>query len=192
MASYKERVVSAIRNTEDLGLELNATPLPFSPSISENEMLNIQKLCVDALRHFGFTSSSTLAGNCVEVHLMLHQMLMEELDVVSYITVGDRCFENYVYCEMSIPGIIRELEGPSIHEPIKAHVWLTLADGTIVDCTSEAHLDIKAERGDFPVHRCLQFIPLNNEEDASVGYHRPFLLGPDFLFKTGMVRPEFR
>lgn len=88
---------------------------------------------------------------------------------------------------MTDESIIKELDSQNIHEPVKAHVWLTLADGTILDCTAEAHADLLFQRGNHPAHNCMMLVDPNQPENAKEGYHRPFLVGPDFLEKTGMV-----
>jgi len=90
---------------------------------------------------------------------------------------------------MSYQYILNELKAPDIRKPIKAHVWLTLSDGTIIDFTSEAHLDILYKRGNYPVEKCFQVIRPN--DDTQEGVHRPFLIGDDFLFKSGAVQLNY-
>jgi hypothetical protein len=87
-----------------------------------------------------------------------------ELDLDSYITIGGRYWDDYIYCEMPYENIERELNSPDLNNSIKAHIWLTLSDGTIIDCTAET----------------------DNVENAKSGYHRPYLIGADFLLKTGV------
>jgi len=63
---------------------------------------------------------------------------------------------------MSYENTERELNSPDLNNSIKAHIWLTLSDGTIIDCTAEA----------------------DNVENAKSGYHHPYLIGADFLLET--------
>lgn len=75
-------------------------------------------------------------------YLMLKDRLKAELGIENLITIGDRFLDDYVYYEMAKEFVQNELNSTNIFEPIKAHVWLTLSDGTILDCTAEAHADI--------------------------------------------------
>ena len=109
-----------------------------------------------------------------------------QLGIKTYITIGDRYWsEDNIYCEMSYENIRSELASPDAHNTIDAHVWLTLTDGTILDFTSEAHIDVMERRGCFPANECFQVI---QKSQPVVGYHRPFLVGFDFLFKTGCIQ----
>ena len=93
---------------------------------------------------------------------------------------------------MSKGFIESELDNPNIGGDINAHVWLTLTDGTILDCTAEAHAGLLFKRGLHPAHKCIMLVDPSQEENAMSGYHRPYLIGTDFLEKTGMyqfVRP---
>lgn len=86
---------------------------------------------------------------------------------------------------MSYDYILQELTSPNVTKTIDAHKWLTLTDGTIIDFTGEAYHDIIHGRGNYPVAKCHQVIRLNT--DTTSGNHRPFLIGSDFLYKTGSI-----
>ncbi|MCO4171636.1 hypothetical protein [Aeromonas veronii] len=184
--SYKSRFEAAVTKTREIGLRLKEEPYPFKQPLSFEEKRQALQLCVDVLFAHGYKTSSDLAGHCTPVHLMAQYFLKEKLGIESYITVGDRYWNDYIYCEMSYDSIRYELMNPDITKPIKAHVWLTLSDGTIIDCTAEAHADLLFERGDFPVHQCLMIVDPERVEDDVAGYHRPYLVGTDFLSKAGM------
>lgn len=156
--------------------------------LANNIKQKIFQLCGDALYQAGILSSSHLAGKCAPIHLMLKERLKTELGIESLITIGDRFWDDYVYCEMTKESAENELNNSNTFEPIKAHVWLTLSDGTILDCTAEAHADILFGRGEHPAHQCIMIVSPNKAEDAKAGYHRPVLVGLGFLEKTGMVR----
>ncbi|TMO27371.1 hypothetical protein CWC28_10735 [Pseudoalteromonas sp. S4492] len=186
--NYRKRLVEALDRTEKLGLKLDFSPLPLTADLPIDVKQNIFQLCAEALNHYGYVTSSDLASKCTPVHLMLQSHLKSDLNIDSYITIGDRYWDDYIYCEMSDESINKELESTNIHEPIKAHVWLTLSDGTILDCTAEAHADLLFKRGEHPAHKCIMLIDPKQPEDAKTGYHRPFILGSAFLKKTGMVQ----
>lgn len=184
--NYEKRIISAIEKTKELGLELNSNLYPFTTALSHEQKRQALQLCVDVLYSKGYRQSSDLASNCTPVHLEMQYFLKSELNLDSFITIGDRYWDDYVYCEMSYENIERELSSPDLSKPIKAHVWLTLSDGTILDCTAEAHADLLYKRGEHPIEQCLMLVEIGNVENAKSGYHRPYLIGADFLQKTGV------
>ncbi|MCK4840960.1 MAG: hypothetical protein KAT04_03645 [Methylococcales bacterium] len=186
--NYEERIISALQKTKELGLELKASPYPFKKALDHNEKQQALQLCADVLYSKGYRMSSDLASNCTPVHLMMQHFLKNELNLDSYITIGDRYWDDYIYCEMSYENIESELKSPNLSKPIKVHVWLTLSDGTILDCTAEAHADLLYKRGEHPIEKCLMLVEANNKENAKSGYHRPYLVGADFLEKIGVCQ----
>lgn len=186
--SYKNRLIEAVNYTRGLGLKIEKSPLPLGDKIEIGVMQDIFQLCGDVLYHYGYQTSSDLASKCTPVHLLLQHHLKNDMNLDSFITVGDRFWNDYVYCEMSKDSIESELKNPNMVGDIKAHVWLTLTDGTILDCTAEAHADLLFNRGEHPAHKCIMFIDPNKEENAKSGYHRPYLIGTEFLEKTGMYK----
>ena len=189
--TYETRLKEALKRTQEYGLSIDENPLPLKPSLALNIKRNVLQLSAEALNHYGYRTSSDLAQKCTPVHLMLQHHLKAELNIESFITGGDRYWDDYIYCEMSDESIKKEIEEPNVLNPIKAHVWLTLPDGTILDCTAEAHADLLFQRGDHPSHNCMMLVEANNHEDSKKGYHRPFLLGREFLVKTGMVQLNY-
>lgn len=188
--TYKDRCIAAIQRTSELNLTLEKNPLPFSRSI-RTKTNNILVESARALQLAGYNSSSDLAKKCIPVHLILNMHLKDTLNVDSYITIGDRYWsEKDIYCEMSYLEIERELNSPNPQLALDAHVWLTLSDGSILDCTSEAHLDIIQSRGIHRSDQCMTFIKANEKENTESGYYRPFLFGADFLVKTAAAPVE--
>ncbi len=185
--NYTTRLQQAFIRTKHLGLSTESNPFPLKPSLPQEILQAIFQISGEALYANGYEKSSDLASKCAQVHLMLQQVLIQTMQVKSFITIGDRFWHDYVYCEMSDEGIINELRSPKINEPSKAHIWLTLVDGTILDCTAEAHAEIMFDRGEFPSHQSIMVVPPDQQEDDKKGYHRPFLLGTDFLLRTGTI-----
>lgn len=187
MTTYKARFVSAIKHTEALGLNTGGSPIPWREKMSTKKARSVLHLSRDLLYSQGMRQSSHLARNCAPIHMELQRAIAIYLNMKSYITIGDRYWSDSIYCEMTYSAIEMELANPSLGEPINAHVWLTLPDGSILDCTGEAHLDILSGRGEHPLDQCLTFIPPGRE--IRDGYHRPFLVGPDFLVRAGVFTP---
>lgn len=184
--NYKDMFIKSYHETLKIGLDPGSKVLPFKATISKKKVDQILTFCAMHLRLMGFTRSSELAGKCIPVHIELQFLLREKFSVKSNITIGDKFWNDYVYCEMSYKSIEQELQKPNINNPIKAHVWLTLSDGSILDCTGEAHMDVIWKRGDFPAENCIAYVP--SDKVMSNGYYRPYLVGGDFLIKTGAIR----
>jgi hypothetical protein len=183
--NYNDRFQAAIIKTNELNLPI--TPIKFGNPLSDDFIRNIVGFGIEMLNRMGLTDSKKLASKCVPVNFYLNKLLESELGIKSYVTIGDRYWnENDIYCEMSYEKIVSELDKPNIQETIDAHVWLTLTDGTVIDFTSEAHIDVLEGRGCFPSTECFQVIKLN--ENVEKGFHRPFLVGDEFLYKTGCIQ----
>lgn len=183
MSSYKAKFVAAVKYTQQLGLEPGETPIPWR-KISVKKARDVLLIAWEVLNEAGMRKSSDLAKNCVAVHCKLQKDIYYYLKIKTYITIGDIYFSDYVYCEMSHASIEKELNSPVLGKPINAHVWLTLPDGSILDCTGEAHLDLIFGRDEHPLEKCLTFIP--PDENIKDGYRRPFLVGREFLDRAGV------
>ncbi|NSM23268.1 hypothetical protein HT094_02295 [Shewanella sp. ZOR0012] len=184
---YQETFLNAIDKTLELGLNLDSYPKEFSEPCPEHVRASILKLTADVLNGNGFRCSSELANKCVPVHLIIQYWLKQELNISSHITIGERYWsDDEIYCKMSYDYIKSEMIAPNHSKPINAHVWLTLPDGSILDCTAEAFLDVTEDRGDYPVNQCLMFV--RPSETPPSGYHRPYLVGTDFLEKAGVIK----
>lgn len=182
---YTDRFQSALSNTKELALSVE--PIKFENTLPIEEIKSIIQVCVNALYQGGYANSESLAGKCVPANMLISEVLEWRLGVKTYITIGDKYWsDSDIYCEMSYESITRELKKPDVTKPIQAHVWITLTDGTIIDFTGEAHIDILQERGNFPAEECFQVIRPSDVIEG--GFHRPFLIGADFLFKTGAIR----
>lgn len=186
---YQGTFLNAIDKTLELGLNLDSYPKEFNEPCPEHVRASILKLTADVLNGNGFRCSSLLANKCVPVHLIVQYWLKKELNISSHITIGERYWsDDEIYCKMSYDYIKSEMIAPNHSKPINAHVWLTLPDGSILDCTAEAFLDVTEDRGDFPVNECLMFV--RPDETPLSGYHRPYLVGTDFLEKAGVYKPD--
>jgi len=181
--NYKTRFVTAYHKSSEVGLEPDCQALPFKKKLSKKKVQEIRQFCIDYLYSIGLTKSSELANKCIPVHMHLQPLIREHLSVESYITIGDKYWDDYVYCKMSYETILQELQDPDVEASLKAHVWLTLRDGSVLDCTGEAHMDLLFNRGDHHTHQCIAYIP--SDKPVSDGYYRPYLVGSEFLKRVG-------
>ena len=179
---YKTRFIAAHKKSSELGLEPGPQALPFTKEHSKQKVQNILQACADHLYSAGLDTSSDLASNCLPVHMQLQAFLREHLSVGSSITIGDKFGEDYVYCHMSYQTILEELQKTEMDSAVKAHVWLTLRDGSVLDCIGEAHMDLLFNRGEHPTHECFAFVRPN--QIIPDGYYRPYLVGSEFLKRT--------
>jgi hypothetical protein len=185
MSSYKDRFVSALKYTETLGLSPNETPIPWCEKMPVDKAREVLLCSRDVLASLGMRQSSDLAKKCSKVHLALQSAIYDFLKLKTYITIGDIFWSDYVYCEMSYDSIEKELNNPNFGKPLDAHIWLTLPDGSILDCTGEAHLDLIMGRGEHSLEECITFI--QTDKHVEDGYRRPFLVGTKFLVKVGAL-----
>ncbi|HCM0819744.1 TPA: hypothetical protein N2785_004471 [Vibrio parahaemolyticus] len=189
---YNSRFIDAVHRTKRLNLRVSEQILPLTKGISKRKKDQVYQLSIDYLKQKGLMTSSLVAGRCVEVHTSLKPLLKKYLNLDSSITIGDRVYDDYIYCEMSEKSIQKELAFPQLDKSIKVHVWLTLSDGTILDCTGESHADLIFGRGEHPIEQSILISHHGNLEKLSSGYFRPWLVGSDFLKKTGSLGTKYR
>ncbi|AKO51386.1 hypothetical protein ABA45_02275 [Marinobacter psychrophilus] len=180
---YKKRFIAAHKKSSELGLNPEPQALPFAKEYSKQRVQKILQACADYLYSCELETSSDLATNCIPIHMQLQAFLREHLSVRSSITIGDKFWKDYVYCHMSYQDILEELQHPMADAALKAHVWLTLGDGSVLDCTGEAHMDLLFNRSEHPTHECFAFV--RPSQTIPDGYYRPYLVGSDFLERTG-------
>ena len=168
--NYKTRFIDAYEKTLELGLEVGYSPLPFSRKLHKKKSLDVMRFCIDVLNSNNLKRSSDLAEKCVPVHMLLQKVLKEQLSINSHITIGDKHWPDYTYCKTSYDILRQELKSPATQEPFQAHVWLTLSDGSILDCTVEAHIDLIAQRGVFPTEKCVVYHPCD-QKDTNGGFY---------------------
>lgn len=182
---YKIAFENAVAQTLGLGLTLNANPIPLHVSpISKEQMQPALVQCIRILRERGYFTSKELNTKCVDVHLLIKQFLKFMFDIETHITIGSMKVQGWDYCSMTYNYILQELASPNFHQEIRAHVWLTLPDGSIIDWTGQAWHDIQIGEV-HSVENCLLYFSPNEFRDDL--YHKPYLVGEDFLLKTGII-----
>ncbi len=185
---YIERLEEAAIKTTQMGLDIGSNPFPLKGELSKDQLRDIVNKCFLLLDDMHVTMASQVAAKCTLVHLNLHKLLFSEFGIRSFITIGDCVFanQNYVYNEMNYELIDSELRSPNVDKTLTAHVWLTLEDGTVLDFTMMPHIDM--QYGDADYHLASRepiVVPPSIYSDSN--YHRPYLVGLDFLVKTKTI-----
>lgn len=181
---YEHQIQSAYEQSKVFGVEPDVSPVPFGKMLPDQELIPAIGECIAALPKIGILSAFDLAGKCIPVHAFVQEILSAH-GISSVLTIGDRTWHDYIYCEMSYEQIAHELSSPNIRDPLKAHVWLTLSDGTILDLTSQPHMDQLQGDQEYPIEKSIVIKRLSEKWDD--GNYRPFLVGPDFLINTGAL-----
>lgn len=187
--NYKVEFEKAVLQTWELNLNLHGKPIPLmtDPIPKENVLLVLGE-CIPYLKQNGYFSSQELSGKCVAVHLLIKSILRQAFGLESHITIGSMHGNGWKYCAMSYSYIREELQSPSTTEELKAHIWLTLPDGSIVDWTGQAWYDLQTKET-HELENCLVYLAPN--EFNPEHYYRPYLVGEEFLVRTGTIDPVF-
>ncbi|MCT6698366.1 hypothetical protein [Rheinheimera sp. 4Y26] len=177
---------SAVRMTEELGLKL-VMPKQFfcSEEISSEKLHAMVSAFVPFFKSNGYFSSKDLNKNCVQVHIAAQNLFKEMFGIDSYLTIGSMHGDGFDYCAISYEEIKSEIKKPNLAQELRAHIWLTLSDGSIFDWTGLAwyleNCGITA-----PLEECAMHIPLNTTMKEL--RYKPFLIGKDYLVVTGTIR----
>lgn len=187
--NYKDAFQAAVQKTMEWNL---GEDLPFSkleaPPISREMIFQITPNLIPQLVQHGFVDSHSLAGNCIQVNAWLADLLAY-FGVKSVMTIGSMCLEHgYVYMPLDYEKLHAELNAPQPDKDIGVHVWLTLEDGSIVDWVGPAWYDQKIGKN-YPVNECLDVLSQGVFDDSPYSY-KPYLVGSEYLKKTGAIRSE--
>ncbi|KAF7788531.1 hypothetical protein PRUB_a1519 [Pseudoalteromonas rubra] len=184
MLAYRGSFIEAVSKTKmyELGEPDNVLPLS-QKATSTNRQMRMLKFCHDVLVKNGFRCSADLARQCIPVHLILQRALNEYLGIHSHITIGHVEVEDTIYCETSYDYLKRELVAPGVNSALSFHVWLTLTDGAVLDCSMQAHFDVTSRKMNYPTRECMTY--LSTQEVLSEVKYRPFVVGTDYLKNIG-------
>lgn len=187
---YKSEFEKAVRQTWELNLSLHGKPLPLmAETIPQKNVLTVLRECIPHLLQQGFHSSKELNGHCVSVHLIIKKLLKQFFELECHITIGSMHGKGWDYCAMSYSYIREELTSPSQNEELKAHIWLTLPDGSIIDWTGQAWCDMQVKENHV-LEECLVY--LQPHEFNPEHYYKPYLVGEEFLVRTRTIDPIFK
>lgn len=186
---YKFDFEKAVHQTCELNLNLHGNPLPLkAEKIPKENVLCVLGECMPYLLQNGYFSSQELSGNCVAVHLLIKSVLKQRFGLECYITIGSMHGEGWNYCAMSYSYIQQELKSPNPNTELQAHIWLTLPDGSIIDWTGQAWCDLQ-EKITHKLEECLVYLAPN--EFNPEHYYKPYLVGEEFLVRSGTIDPVF-
>lgn len=182
--NYQDSFAAAYDKTLLLELDPNMQHRDFVDPFTKEEIDFIVKSSIDFFKSFGCLSSSDLAHQCIPLNIFLRNYLRERLSIESFITVGSVILNGeWVYGVASYEAITKELLKPDKENPLSIHTWLTLNDGSVLDCTLEGYLDVKLGRGEHRIDECMGFF--SSGVTPSGDTYIPFLVGEDFLRKVG-------
>ncbi len=181
---YKELFSRAIEATRSLGLVHGMREFVFPErGVSHDHVGVILGEFIGDLYRKGLSDSASLSGNCIQIHDQLFGF-MERSGIQAHMTVGSMHGNGWSYCRTSIDQLKAELEHPDSFREIEIHTWLTLNDGSIIDCTGQAWYDMQIGEV-HPVEKCLVYIPQGNQDPSH--YYTPYIVGYDFLYRTGCI-----
>lgn len=171
MINYLRAFNNLVKEAPDLGdLENSKFAIPVNPNIECNTDLALQKIR-RSLKEI-YASPFQLVGRCYEA-VRFASFALCEIKVKHTITIGNVLVNDKPYFTTTKQSIENEKkEGFIPYEPANAHAWLTLEDGTILDCTiipSTARWNKEREPkwikaiycSKVPYKKKLEHIPLN-------------------------------
>jgi hypothetical protein len=83
----------------------------------------------------------SLNGNCVQVHDQL-RALLQCGGVESHMTIGSMHGQGWDYFSTSVDELLVEMADPDAEREIRAHIWLTFNDGSVLDWTGQDRLGV--------------------------------------------------
>lgn len=183
--NYKVEFENAVGKTLEFDLRLHENPLPLENTpIPEQNIFFVLRHCIPLLQQQGYFSSKDLSGNCVDVHLLVKRALKMYFGLKCFITIGSMHGKDWDYCTMSYEYIRKELDEPNLQSELKAHIWLTLPDGSIVDWTGQAWRDQQVKES-HELSQCLLYFSAS--DFSADHYYKPYLVGEEFLIRTGTI-----
>lgn len=186
---YLDSLAKAIENSRRLGLlEPDTDPDFTSPVIPEERVFAALRDFTPRLYEQGLSSSSSLSGNCIQVHDQL-QSFLSLRGINTHMTIGSMHGEGWSYCVTSVDKLKSELLKPNKGGEIRVHTWLTLGDASIIDWTGQAWYDVQVHEN-HPAERCLVYFPQGGQNETH--YYIPYLVGRDYLIKTHCVTHEYQ
>gem|GEM_PF-1889453 len=182
---YKNLVRKAVSASTSLGLlSENNAPSFSSDDIQASLIHPILGEFVEHLYSRGLDSSRSLNGNCIHVHDQL-QAHLQRRGVESHLTIGSMHGQGWDYCSTSLDELLAEMTDPDPEREIRAHTWLTLNDGSVLDWTGQAWYDIQAN-ANHPAESCLVYFQQGVQDEMH--YYHPVLVGREYLIRTGSIR----
>jgi len=181
---YRAALLQALATTRRLDLaSADPDPIFMSQAVDKRGVLGMLGDFITHLYSQGLERSSALNGNCVMVHDQLQSYLAFH-DVPSHMTIGSMCGDGWKYFDTSLADLERELAQPNGAEEIRVHTWLTLDDGSLLDWTGQAWLDVMTG-AEHKAEDCLIF--MHQDEHATDRYYSPLLIGNEFLMRTNCI-----
>ncbi|MDI9271840.1 hypothetical protein [Stenotrophomonas sp. PFBMAA-4] len=182
---YKNLVRKAVSASTSLGLlSENNAPSFSSDDIQASLIYPILWEFEERLYSLGLDSSRSLNGNCIQVHDQLQDHLQRR-GVESHMTIGSMHGQGWDYFPTSVDALLAEMADPHPEREIRAHTWLTLNDGSVLDWTGQAWYDTQVNEN-HPAGSCLVYFQQGVQNETH--YYHPVLVGREYLIRTGSIR----
>lgn len=182
--TYLNEFKAALTRAEKFKLSTPEISLtPNAVIMSEDKINNLSNIIAPVFEEI--LSYDELVGQCMSINLSALPLLTEWLQCPVYYTIGwiDNGTEKGIY-KFDDDFIEEKLTSGHKESLINLHVWLTLPSMEIIDltiCTSWAVLN-HSEEGKGRVL-------IKNADDLTDIKYRPMLIGDDFLFRIGLIKP---
>lgn len=89
------------------------------------------------------------------------------------------------YFSTSVDELLVEMADPNPEREMRAHVWMTFNDGSVLDWAGQARCDTQANEN-HSAEACLVYFQQGVQDEMH--YYRPVLLGREYLIRTGSIR----
>ncbi len=200
MSSYREQMREAVERTDAWGIDswhktlaMNRLSQPPAPPQPRQEY-GKKALFFEHLSRTFPLPPEVRSNLCGPVHLLLSTMFMEkELSTAPFITIGEVVWSGDPCFGVTEENLKATLDAGNVpFADIRIHVWLTFPDFTILDftfmpwqCRQNGEVMDLNETGALKMYG-------NPDEMVGRYDYKPMLVGPEFLFRTGAVKPHER
>lgn len=184
--SYRNQFIHAVQRSAKLGMIQPNTVLPLSNrTIRQNKLQSYLAGCMAFFKLNGIVHSSQLTECCASVHAGLAAFLSVN-KLPCHVTIGEFHWNQKPFFDFyRLDELVSEIESPSAHEDLKAHCWLTLPDGSVLDLTINSDLSKITQRPYLPLHANAIYVgPKECDPDH---YYVPILVGEEYLRRVKAI-----
>jgi len=186
---YKLQYIEAVERSEEHGLVDKSQVFPMMPKpLKEVEIQKYLDVSCALLSETDLSNTRNLVENCALVHYLLGQSLNAR-NLPCHVTVGEFHRDGRPYFNFaSIDELIQEASSPNHGDPIALHAWLTLPDGSVMDWTMLADMNVLEGNAPPLLQHCCIYMPANAFDPDF--FYVPKLVGHSYLEKIGAVLPS--
>lgn len=177
---YRNQYIEAVRRSNELKLVDARKVLPLATKqMKDKRLKSYFEGSMFFLKDEGVTSAAQLVENCALMHSELSKFLNFNNHPCE-VTVGQFYWNKKAFSDYySLDQLLDELHSPSVGDFLKAHCWLTLPDGSVLDLTILSDL---SKINNKPYNRLEEnVIHIPPREHDPDHYYVPYLVGRDTL-----------